>query len=81
MKINMAVWDRILRLFFGLILVAWGVAGGPWWAYFGLVPLATAAWRFCPVYAVLKLGTLPSERKTMKIKEAPKTHGPHTSRR
>ncbi|MES2965500.1 MAG: DUF2892 domain-containing protein [Bdellovibrionota bacterium] len=58
MRINMAVWDRIIRLIMGAGLVAWAVAGGPWWAYVGLVLLATAAWRFCPVYAIFRLSTL-----------------------
>lgn len=56
-EINMAVWDRVLRLLIGSLLVAWGVAGGPWWAYVGLALLATAAWRFDPVYAALRTGT------------------------
>ena len=54
----MAVWDRILRLFLGTALLAWAVAGGPWWAYLGLVLLATAAWRFDPIYAIFRLSTL-----------------------
>lgn len=57
MKINLALWDRALRLVTGTLLVAWAVAGGPWWAYFGLVLLATAAWRFCPIYALFRTGT------------------------
>ncbi len=57
MKINMAVWDRVLRLIMGGVLVAYAVAGGPWWSYFGLALIATSAWRFCPVYSALKTGT------------------------
>lgn len=45
-------------MFIGFVLLAWAVAGGPWWAYFGLVFQAMAAWRFCPIYAVLRIGTL-----------------------
>lgn len=58
MRINMAQWDRFVRMFIGFVLLAWAVAGGPWWAYFGLVFQAMAAWRFCPIYAVLRIGTL-----------------------
>lgn len=54
----MAKWDRIVRLSVGAPLLAWAVAGGPWWAYLGLVLLATTAWRFCPVYALLRTGTI-----------------------
>lgn len=57
MKINMANWDRIARLLCGMLLVAWAIAGGPWWAHFGLVLIATSAWRFCPIYALLRTGT------------------------
>jgi hypothetical protein len=57
MKINMAGWDRILRLILGTLLTGWAVAGGPWWAYLGLVLIGTSAWRFCPFYAVLRTGT------------------------
>jgi hypothetical protein len=57
MKINLALWDRILRLIVGSTMIAWAVAGGPWWAYFGLALLITAAWSFDPVYALLRTGT------------------------
>ncbi|HVK62116.1 MAG TPA: DUF2892 domain-containing protein [Bdellovibrionales bacterium] len=53
----MASWDRILRLILGTLLFTWAVAGGPWWAYLGLVLIATAAWRFDPIYAILRTGT------------------------
>ncbi|MES2855256.1 MAG: DUF2892 domain-containing protein [Bdellovibrionota bacterium] len=61
MKINMASWDRILRLILGTLFFAWAVAGGPWWAHLGLVLIATSAWRFCPFYAVLRTGTQTRE--------------------
>ena len=57
MKINMAFWDRIVRALAGTVLLAWAVAGGPWWAYLGLGLLATASWRFCPIYALLRTST------------------------
>jgi hypothetical protein len=57
MKCNVGAIDRLLRLFAGTLLVAWAVAGGPWWAYIGLVLLATAAWRFCPLYTMLRVST------------------------
>lgn len=57
MRINMANWDRILRLLVGIAMSAWAMAGGPVWAYFGIILIATAAWRFCPLYAILRTGT------------------------
>ncbi len=53
MKINMALWDRVLRLLLGVLFVAWAVAGGPWWSFIGLYFLATASWQFCPLYALI----------------------------
>lgn len=61
MKCNVAPWDKYLRLIVGFLFVAWAAAGGPWWAYFGLVLIATGAWRFCPIYAVLRQGTAKNE--------------------
>lgn len=53
MKINVSRTDQSLRLFFGILLVAWAVAGGPWWAYIGVVLIITGAWRVCPIYKSL----------------------------
>ena len=60
MRINMATWDRILRFIVGISLTAWAFASGPIWTYLGLVLIATAAWRFCPFYALFRTGTLRS---------------------
>lgn len=57
MQCNVAQWDRFIRLLSGGFLMAWAIAGGPWWAYLGLVLIVTAAWRFCPVYAVLRVSS------------------------
>jgi hypothetical protein len=54
MKKNMHTIDRILRFVIGVALLSYALAGGPVWAYIGLIPLATAAWSFCPIYALLK---------------------------
>lgn len=57
MKINLAMWDRILRFFIGILLTAWAVAGGPWWGYFGIYFILTAAWGLCPFYSYFKINT------------------------
>jgi hypothetical protein len=57
MQINIATWDRMIRLMIAIVLLSWAVAGGPAWAYFGLAFLATAAWRFDPIYAIFRTGT------------------------
>jgi hypothetical protein len=57
MKINLAFWDRLLRFIFGFLFLTWALAGGPWWAYFGLYLIITASWGLCPLYAFLKIKT------------------------
>jgi len=57
MKINLSLRDTIVRLLLGTISIAWAVAGGPWWAYFGLYFLMSGSWRFCPVYAFFQFST------------------------
>lgn len=52
---NMRWWDRTIRYVLGIGLLGYATAGGPWWAYLGLYPLATAAFGYCPSYALLGL--------------------------
>jgi hypothetical protein len=54
---NIGTLDRVLRAVLGLALIAWAIAGGPVWAWIGVVPLLTAAVSFCPLYRVLGLRT------------------------
>ena len=60
---NVGGIDRVLRVILGVVLVALAVMGtiGPW-GWIGLVPLATAALGFCPLYTVLGLSTCPSKK-------------------
>jgi hypothetical protein len=50
--------DRALRALLGVGLIGATVAGaiGPW-GWIGLVPLATAAIGWCPLYTVLGINT------------------------
>jgi hypothetical protein len=57
MKANVGNLDRMLRIVLGVALIAWAATGGPVWAWIGVVPLATALFRFCPLYTVLGLST------------------------
>ncbi len=57
MKINLALWDRILRYLIGIMLLTWAIAGGPWWTYTGLLLIITAAWGLCPVYLIIGVKT------------------------
>ena len=58
MKSNVGGIDRILRISVGIVLVvlaANGVLG--WWAWFGLIPMATGIFRFCPAYPILGINS------------------------
>lgn len=58
--INMGAVDRVLRLVLGVALLAfaiWAEVDWRWVGWIGLVPLATAAIGWCPLYAMLGIGT------------------------
>jgi Protein of unknown function (DUF2892) len=58
MKANVGGVDRILRIVVGLALIAWVLfAGGPMWAWLGVVVLATGVFNFCGAYALLGINT------------------------
>jgi hypothetical protein len=57
MKLNVGGIDRILRIVVGLALVVWALMGGPVWAWIGIVPLATGAVGFCPLYPMIGMST------------------------
>jgi hypothetical protein len=63
MKLNVGGIDRVLRIGAGLGLVAWAAVGGPVWAWIGIVPLATGAIGFCPVYPLLGMNTCPMKKE------------------
>lgn len=61
--LNVASWDRILRVGLGLVVLAagFGVVGGTWGAVIGLVGLilvVTGFAGFCPLYWVFKFRSL-----------------------
>lgn len=58
MTTNIGGIDRVLRVLAGVALVALAVTGtiGAW-GWIGLVPLATAALGWCPLYTVLGFST------------------------
>jgi hypothetical protein len=59
---NVGNLDRTLRIVFGLVLLSMLVlveGDRKWLGLIGLVPLATAFVRWCPVYTLLGLRTCP----------------------
>ena len=60
MKSNVGGLDRILRVVLGLALIALTLSGTiGLWGWIGVVPLATAAVGFCPLYRVLGFSSCP----------------------
>jgi hypothetical protein len=60
MKSNVGGIDRILRIALGLVLIGLAATGTVGvWGWVGIVPLATAALGFCPLYTVLGFSTCP----------------------
>ena len=63
MKANVGGIDRILRIVIGLVLVALALTGtiGPW-GWIGIVPLATGALGFCPLYPLFGFSSCPLKK-------------------
>jgi Inner membrane protein YgaP-like, transmembrane domain len=55
---NVGSIDRILRIVVGLVLIALVFVGPQTpWGWIGIVPLATAALGWCPLYRVIGVNT------------------------
>ncbi|MCK6621723.1 MAG: DUF2892 domain-containing protein [Calditrichaceae bacterium] len=57
MTCNVGKTDRIIRYVAGILIVAAGLYFQSWWGLIGLVPIATAALRWCPAYMPFKINT------------------------
>ena len=57
---NVGIADRIIRVIIGIFVLAL-VFFGPKtpWAWLGLIPLLTGLFGWCPLYALLRIGTKP----------------------
>jgi hypothetical protein len=63
MKANVGSIDRLARIVIGLLLIALAATGNIGaWGWIGIVPLATAAFSFCPLYTVLGFSTCPMKK-------------------
>jgi hypothetical protein len=68
MKTNIGTLDRIVRVLLGAGLLAFGLgfiapdSAYRWLGWIGVVPLATAAVGFCPLYRLAGLSTRPAGR-------------------
>lgn len=63
MKANVGGIDRIARILIGLGLIVATLTGtiGAW-GWFGVVPLATGAFRFCPAYLPFGVKTCDTQK-------------------
>jgi hypothetical protein len=57
MKCNVGKTDRILRFIAGILICAAGFYFNCWWGAIGIIPIATAIFRFCPLYIPFKINT------------------------
>lgn len=64
MKKNVGSLDALVRVILGVAIIAFAFTlegAMRWIGLVGLVPLATAAVGFCPLYTLLGLNTCPSK--------------------
>lgn len=54
---NVGTADRVIRIGVGAGLIVYAVLGGPWWGWLGIIPLATAFFRWCPAYLPFGIST------------------------
>ena len=53
MNTNVGGIDRIARIVVGIALIIWALAGGPVWAWIGVLPLVTGLFSICPLYKLI----------------------------
>jgi len=64
MKLNEAIWDRMVRVVLGMELLSLVFVGPQTsWGIVGVVPLVTGLVGFCPLYRLLGLSTCPVSMK------------------
>ena len=57
MKKNIGSTDRWIRFIAGLVIGAAGIYFKSWWGLLGLIPIATALIRTCPLYLPFGIST------------------------
>ena len=62
MQMNVGGIDKIARIVVGIALIVWAIAGGPVWAWIGVLPLATGLLGWCPAYTLLGIKTCPLKK-------------------
>jgi hypothetical protein len=63
MTTNVGSIDRIARVLIGVLLLALTAMGTIGvWGWIGIVPIATAAFGFCPLYTLLGFNTCQAKK-------------------
>ena len=57
MKKNIGKYDRVIRIILGLVIIVLGIVFKTYLGLLGLIPLVTAVFNFCPIYASFKINT------------------------
>ncbi len=57
MKKNVGGFDKLLRLVFGLVIIALGILFQSWWGLIGILLLFTGSTGWCPLYLPFGLST------------------------
>lgn len=65
MEVNVGRVDRLIRIIIGLAVLSllWLVEGNlKWLGLIGLIPLFTAAVKWCPLYTLFGIRTCPAKK-------------------
>lgn len=54
---NMGSVDRLIRLVLGLVILLISIGAKSWWALLGIVLVATALLKSCPLYLPFRFST------------------------
>ncbi len=52
MKSNVTGFDGAFRVLLAIVLLCYGVLFECWWGLLAIIPFATAAFSWCPLYAI-----------------------------
>ncbi len=58
MKQNVGNADKIVRWIIGIVIAGLGIYFKSWWGLIAIIPIATALFSFCPLWAILRVSTM-----------------------
>ena len=64
MKKNVGAFDGFFRMLIALVIIFYAGLVGPWWlGFIALVPIATAALFYCPIWDIVGVNTCPEDER------------------